>query len=296
MQLSRKGELVKHFFRLFFLGCSTLLFAAPSVSVSLLPQKYFVEHIAKDAVHVNVMVPSGTSPHTYEPKPAQMKALAQSDAYFAIDDSFEKTWLPKFKDLNPKMRIVNTAEGIEKIAMSEHHHEGEAAQAEHDHKEGLDPHIWLDPILVKTQARHIYETLTALYPEHQEAFTQNYRAFLTQIDTLDATIRRNLQTVQHRKFIVFHPSFGYFAKRYDLEQIAIEVSGKEPKPAELAHLIAEAKEEEARVVFVAPQFSQKSAQTIAKQIGGKTLTIDPLSYAWEENLLAIAHTFQTALK
>lgn len=287
-------------FILFLAGLSVTLFGAtPVVTVSIAPQKYFVEQIAKGLVNVNVMVEPGSSPHTYEPKPSQMKQLAHSDAYFRVGDGFENAWIPKFQSINPKMLIVDTAKDITKIAMVEHHHEGENKQAHHEDDDddgGLDPHIWLDPLLVKIQAKTIFETLSTLYPLHVKEFSANYEAFLLSLDNLDATIKSTLSGLQNRKFIVFHPSFGYFAKRYGLEQIAIEMSGKEPKPSELAMIIKEAKEEGAKVVFIAPQFSQKSAQTIAKQIGGKTVVIDPLALAWKENLLLIAQTFQSALK
>lgn len=288
---------MKSFLLFFTFLFGSLLSAAPTVTVSILPQKYFVEQIAKDFLQVNVMVTPGANQHTYEPKPAQMKELAKSEAYFSIGDGFEKAWLPKFKSSNPKMMMVDTVKGIEKIAMAEHHHEGEKKDAHHDHEEeSLDPHVWLDPMLVKIQAKNIYDALIILYPAQTSEFTKNYEAFLASIDALDATIQKTLSEIKSRKFIVFHPSYGYFAKRYDLEQIAIEVSGKEPKPSELALIIKEAKEENAKVIFVAPQFSQKSATSIAKQINGKVLPIDPLAYAWSENLLSIAKTFQSELK
>lgn len=279
----------------------SLLSAAPTVTVSILPQKYFVEQIAKDFLQVNVMVTPGANQHTYEPKPAQMKELAKSEAYFSIGDGFEKAWLPKFKSSNPKMLMVDTVKGIEKIAMAEHHHEDEKADhkghSHHDHEdESLDPHVWLDPMLVKIQAKNIYDALITLYPAQSAEFTKNYEAFMVSIDALDVSIQKTLSEIKSRKFIVFHPSYGYFAKRYDLEQIAIEVSGKEPKPSELATIIKEAKEENAKVVFVAPQFSQKSAISIAKQINGKVVPIDPLAYAWSDNLMSIAKTFQSELK
>ena len=277
-----------------------LLQAAPTVTVSIMPQKYFVEQIAKDRVNVNVMVAPGSSSHTYEPKPAQMKELANSDAYFSIDDGFEKAWIPKFKSTNPKLLIVDTVKGIEKIEMAEHHHDDEKSHNGHDHhaheKETLDPHVWLDPLLVKVQAKNMLDALTTLYPENASVFKENFDAFMVSLDALDQSLNRTLSSVQNRKFIIFHPSFGYFAKRYNLEQIAIEVSGKEPKPSELAKIIKEAKEENAKVVFVSPQFSKKSADTIAKQINGTTLAIDPLAYAWQDNLLAVAKLFQTELK
>lgn len=285
------------FIFLFFLF-SLSLWATPTVTVSIAPQKYFVEQIAKAFVTVNVMVVPGANQHTYEPKPAQMKLLANSDAYFSIGDGFEKAWLPKFQNTNPKMLMVDTIKGVEKIAMKEHHHEGESAHANHhnDEKEMLDPHVWLDPILVKIQAKNILDALCTLYPLHVKDFEKNYETFIASLDRLDQNISEKLKTIKNRKFIVFHPSFGYFALRYELEQIPVEISGKEPKPSELATIIAEAKEEGAKVVFIAPQFSQKSAQTIAQAINGKTLSIDPLSEDWYNNMLNIAKVFAIALK
>ena len=286
---------MKRFFLLSTLLFSLTLWAIPTVTVSIIPQKYFVEQIAKELVKVNVMVGAGASPHTYEPKPAQMKMLANSDAYFSIGDGFEKAWLPRFKSSNPNMLMVDSIKGIKKIAMAEHHHEGEkGGHEEHEH-DGLDPHVWLDPMLVKIQAKNIFDALCVLYPLHVKAFEQNYHDFLNSLDALDATINDTLKEVKNRSFIVFHPSFGYFAARYHLEQIPVEVSGKEVKPNELATIIKEAKEEGANVVFVSPQFSQKSAQIIAKEIGGKILTIDPLSEKWHENMLNIAKVFASAL-
>ena len=105
--------------------CNTGAFAESleTIFVSILPQKYFMQQICKDSVNIEVMVAPGASPHTYEPKPSQMKKLAASRAYFAIGMPFEITWLDKFIGVNPKLKIVNTDTGIEKIAMVDHHDE-----------------------------------------------------------------------------------------------------------------------------------------------------------------------------
>lgn len=284
---------MKYFFLFLGLIFTSSLYAIPTVTVSIAPQKYFVEQIAKNLVLVNVMVEAGSSSHTYEPKPMQMKAISTSDAYFTIGDGFEKAWLPRFQSTNVKMIVVDTTEGISKITMKGHHHDGEK-ETHHD-EAMLDPHIWLDPVLVKIQATHIYNALCTLYPSHVKEFEANYHVFMKSLDTLDEQIKLTLKHVKNRSFIVFHPSFGYFAARYGLEQIAIEVSGKEPKPQELATLIREAKEENVKVIFVSPQFSHKSAQQIAQQVGAKVVAIDPLSAAWYDNLLHIATLFQSEL-
>jgi zinc transport system substrate-binding protein len=272
----------------------------PQVTVSILPQKYFVEKIAKDKFEVNVMVQPGASPHTYEPKTSQMKALAASKVYFSTGVSFEHAWLDKFKKNAKDTLFVDLSDGIEKLAMGKHeHHEEDAKEATHDgHKgqekhddhdeDGLDPHIWLDPVLVKIQARNIYDTMIKIDAQNADFYKVNYEQFLKELDELDANLKTILAPYKDKAFMVFHPSWGYFAKRYDLEQIPIELQGKEPKPNELVELITDAKKHDIKIVFVSPQFSQKSAKTISQNINTKVVTIDPMVANWAEGLILTA--------
>ena len=269
------------------------LYAKGQVSVSILPQQYFVKQIAGDAVEVNVMVGKGADPHTYEPKPKQMTALEKSDLYFAIGIEFEEAWLPKFQKSYPNLKIIKTDEGVQKIKFEGHH---EHADHDHEHHHGeFDPHIWLDPVLVKVQAKNIAAALSEKYPENKALFEANLAKFEAKLDELDGFIKSTLANVKNREFIVYHPSWGYFAKRYDLEQIAIEVDGKEPKPAELKELIEEAKEHGVKVIFVAPQFSKKAAQTIAKESGASVVEIDQLPLDWDAELRKTAQIFAKSL-
>ena len=306
-----------------FLTLSSFVFAN-EVTVSILPQKYFVEKIAADKIQVNVMVKPGASPATYEPKTSQMRILSNSLAYFSIGVPFEKVWLEKFKNSNKDILIVDTSSSIKKIEMQEHeHHEEDEVKEheedkehkdheaheehkdahkhevkhDHDHEhEALDPHIWLDPILVKVQAKNIYETLVKIDEKNKEFYTKNYKNFLKQLDNLDNEIKNILKPYEHRAFMVFHPSWGYFAKRYDLEQIAIEVQGKEPKPAQLIELVHEAKKHDIKIVFVSPQFSQNGAKTISKSINGNVEVIDPLALQWDKNLIKVANAIAKTYK
>lgn len=292
--------------------CALGVLAKPTVSVSILPQEYFVKQIAGDTLNVNTMVGAGADPHTYEPKPKQMKELENSKLYFAIGMEFEEAWLPKFQKTYPKLKFIFTQKGVERIAMDEHERKDDKAHAhdskskehchEHDGKihchshDGLDPHIWLDPILVKTQAKNILDGLIKVFPENKEPYLANYEKFLSELDELDGFIKDRLSGLKEREFIVYHPSWGYFAKRYNLEQISIEVEGKEPKPAELAALIKEAKAHGVKVIFVAPQFSKKSANLIAKETGAKVVEIDQLPLDWNNELRKTAEIFSQSLK
>ena len=272
------------------------LYAKGQVSVSILPQEYFVKQIAGDAVEVNVMVGKGADPHTYEPKPKQMTALEKSDLYFAIGIEFEEAWLPKFQKSYPNLKIVKTDAGVEKIKFEGHHEHADHDHHDHEHHHGeFDPHIWLDTVSVKIQAKNIAAALSEKYPENKALFEANLAKFEAKLDELDGFIKSTLANVKNREFIVYHPSWGYFAKRYDLEQIAIEVDGKEPKPAELKELIEEAKEHGVKVIFVAPQFSKKAAQTVAKESGASVVEIDQLPLDWDAELRKTAQIFAKSL-
>ena len=295
-----------------FLVISSLSAQVKDVTVSILPQKYFVEKIAGDKINVNVMVKPGFSPATYEPKTSQMKKLSSSIVYFAIDVPFEDSWLKKFENANKKMMIVHTSDGIKKIEMQEHSHHEEHKDEdghhdEHDHgkehkdedhneHEGLDPHVWTDPILVKIQAKNIYDALVKVDNKNALFYKKNYESFLLKLDLLHKKIETILKPYKDKAFMVFHPSWGYFAKRYSLEQFAIESEGKEPKPKELVELIKDAKEHNIKVVFVAPQFSQNSAKTIAKSINGKVIAIDTLSLDWNNSLIKTAEVIANTYK
>jgi zinc transport system substrate-binding protein len=260
------------------------------LTVSILPQKYFVEKIVKDKFEINVMVLPGASPHTYEPKASQMKALSASKVYFATGVSFEHSWLDKFKKNAKNTLFVDLSDGIEKIPMLAHHDEINASHNGHDEhdEESLDPHIWLDPILVKIQAKNIYETMVKIDANNADFYKANYEQFLKELDDLDVNLKTILAPYKNKAFMVFHPSWGYFSKRYDLVQIPIELQGKEPKPNELVDLINDAKAHNIKIVFVSPQFSQKSAKTISQSINAKVIAIDPIVENWSESLITTA--------
>jgi zinc transport system substrate-binding protein len=275
--------------------------SATRVFVSIPPQKYFVQKIGGDLVSVAVLVPAGADPHTYEPKPKQMAELTKCAVYFAVGIDFEKAWLPRIAGTNPKMRIVHTDDGIKKIIMTDHHHDkksrhGHDKMGHHHHGGTQDPHVWLSPALVKIQAEHIFHALIDIDPDNWMRYKNNYTAFLEEIDILDAELKNLFAGRKGDRFMVFHPSWGYFAKKYDLEQVPIEIEGKAPKPAQLTTLIRYAREHGIRVVFVQPQFSAKSAEMISHEIGGHVVHVDPMAENWAGNLREVARKFVTAVR
>lgn len=264
-----------------------VLNAKPVVSATILPVEYFIEQIGSNSVEITTIVKANADPHSFEPKVSDMKKLEFSDLFFAVGIEYEGVWLPKFSKAYPNLKIINTQANAH-IPHDHDNHDG------HDHEE-FDTHIWLDPIMVKNQAKIIAQALSDEYPQNSQIYSQNLDKFNQEIDKLDSYIKDSLKDLKNRKFMVFHPSWGYFAKRYDLTQIAIESGGKEPKPAALARLIKRAKDENIKVIFTSPGFSKKSAELIAKQTGAKLIEIDPLSKEWLENMYKIADIFKSSL-
>lgn len=274
--------------------------SAVEVFVSIAPEKYFVEKIGGDLVNVQVMVPPGSNPHNYEPKPRQMVELSRSAAYFAIGITFEDIWLARIAAANPDMKIFHAEKGIKKIPMARHHHHDAEEKDDHDeadHDEGrLDPHVWTSAVNVKVMAENMMKGLIEIDPANRAAYKAGCDRFLDELDGLDKDLRDILKDKAGLKFMVFHPAWGYFARDYNLRQVPVEIEGKEPKPAQVKELIEHAVEEGIRVVFVQPQISTKSAEMIARAIGGRVVPIDPLAEDWGKNLHFVADEFKKALK
>ncbi|MFW5799849.1 MAG: metal ABC transporter solute-binding protein, Zn/Mn family [Spirochaetota bacterium] len=293
-------------FMVFFVDCDSDDSANSSdnlnVFVSILPQKFFVEKIGGDNIKVSVMVKPGSSPATYEPKPMQMKQLSKSDIYINIGVPFEKSWMSKIKSANKNMLIVDGDKDIEKRRMiKEHTHkevEEETEEIHNDKEESelSDPHIWLSPTLVKKHCEHILNAFVEVDPANSDIYRNNFNKLTEEIDKLDKEIKNLLKDKEIKEFMVFHPSWGYFAKDYGLRQVPIEIEGKEPSPKELKEFIDLAKEKDIKIIFVQPQFSKKSAKAIADAINGEILVINPLAENWLENMKEVAETFKEVLR
>ena len=149
---------------------------------------------------------------------------------------------------------------------------------------------------MKIQARNILRALQEVDPAHKAVYERNFEAFEKEIEALDQELRKIFAGKRGMKFMVFHPSWGYFARAYGLTQVPVELEGKEPKPGQLKALIELAKREGIKVIFVQPQFSARSAEIIAKAIGGQVVFADPLSPDWSNNLRDQAEKFKAALR
>ncbi|MFA8342447.1 MAG: metal ABC transporter solute-binding protein, Zn/Mn family [Rhodothermaceae bacterium] len=275
------------------ISCGTEKSSKNKVFVSILPQKHFVKAIAGDKFEIDVMVRPGLSPATYEPLPQQILALGESKLYFRIGVPFEKSWIDKIAANNKNLKIIDTRKNIELRSfetfeeMSEEGHNHDHSHHGHDHG-AKDPHIWLDPHIVKTQAKTICEALVSIDQTNADFYKTNLEKFLLKLDTLDAELFNITLASENKKFLVFHPSWGYFADRYDLQQFSIEFEGKEPSPSQLTQIIDYLKKNDIKTIFVQKQFSTTSAETIAREINGNVKTLDPLSENYFENLIYMA--------
>ena len=282
------------FFRFFllFILISNQTFADDklSVFVTILPQKYFVEQIGGETVKVSVLVQPGKSAETYEPTPRQMTEFSQAKLYFSIGMPFEEIWLPKLKANNPQMRFVDARENLtlRKLETLQHHD---------DHEHGLfDPHIWLNPAFVEIMAKQIEKNLIELNPKNIQQYQQNTQQFIQKLKQLDQNIRILFKDLKNKKFMVFHPAWGYFADAYQLQQIPIEMEGKEPSSKTLGLLIEKAKQEKISAIFVQQQINRRPAESIAKAINAQVISVDPLAENYLENLFQVAQTFAKVMQ
>ncbi len=286
---------------------STRPASGPAVStfVSIAPQATFVERIGGEHVSVEVLVTPAQNPRTFSPSPRQMVRLANADLYFAIGVPFERQLLPRISGMANGPGVVHTSKGLDTRRLEDHRH-GEHAGHDHSHdhahehgpghaESDADPHTWLSPRLVKTQAEAICRALSEADPDHAADYAANLTALKADLDALDAELAETLKPLKGRTFYVFHPAFGYFADAYGLRQRAVEVGGKSPGPRQVAELVRQAKADGVRVIFVQPQFSRKSAELIAQQIGGAVVPMDPLARDYFANLRRMAEEVRKAL-
>jgi zinc transport system substrate-binding protein len=278
------------FFILLVIPCLTHAEDALPVFVTVAPLETFVSRIGGEHVRVNALVRPGQDPHAYEPTARQIAALADADLYVRVGVGFEDAWMPRLLAANPRMRVLDAQDGLEMRRNDEGQQHGDQGHRhEHGHDHGdFDPHVWTSPARVKMMGAKIRDALADLAPEYAADFAANYDRFAADLDSLDSEIRARLSGVENRRFMVYHPAWGYFAEDYALEQVAIEREGKEPGARALTAMIEQARREGIRVIFVQPQLNPASAEQVARSIGGHVAVIDPLSGDYFENLRQVA--------
>ncbi|HEY5653518.1 MAG TPA: zinc ABC transporter substrate-binding protein, partial [Pontiella sp.] len=245
----------------------------PNIFVSIPPQAGLLKSICGNHINVHTLVAEGQSPHAYEPTAKQLAVLGTADALFTIGVPFERTLLKKITSIYPNLPIFRTESGIPQRSISNTH---VCQQCTHDHGE-KDPHVWLSPSTAETIAQNMLTALKNIDPDHEHEFKTSFEQLSQQLKDIDSLNQKKLEKYRGRRFYVFHPSFGYFADTYELEQIPVELDGKSPSPRQLARLIEQAKEDGVKVIFVQKQFPIESASAVANAINGTVAALDPLA-------------------
>ncbi len=276
------------------------------VCVSVLPEAFIVNRVGGDRVSVTTMAGAGQSPHAFEPTPALIAKLSDSDVCFTLGLPFETTVLRDLVRSDPSLVVFDAAAGIERRTMEDHSHdasasdeghEGAARPGGHGATGGAepDPHIWLSPKAAALIAANVRDGLVAFDPADSTYFNANLETLEGELAELDAELTATLAPYAEATVFVFHPAYGYFTDEYGLHQAAIEVEGKEPSPRDLVRVISEAERDGARVIFVQPQQSARIARTVANEIGARVVVLDPLAYDYFGELRKMATEMASAL-
>ncbi len=273
----------------------------PAVFADIGPVAYLIEQIGGPHVDVDTLVPAKSDPHIFEPTPRQIVELSKASIYFSSDMPFDRQIRSKIGDSVEGLAIVDTTAGIHKHSSSCGHNctHGGHDHAHHHHQEGHvdnDPHVWLSPPLLAAMAKNIAAALQEADPAHADDYQTNLEQLTRKIDETDRTLARRLEPYRGRAFYVFHPAFGYLAENYGRAPVAVRLEGREPTPKHMAKLVEQAKADRINVIFVQGQFDQRPAQTVAKAIGAKLVTIDPLAQDVLANLDDLSVKVAEAMK
>ncbi len=254
-----------------------------SMVVSILPQVELAKAVGGDQVEVSCMIPPGEEPHTYDPKPSQMTALAGSSMYLAVGSGieFEITWLDKLMEINPEVKLVDCSDGIELLT-------GEGGHS--------DPHVWLSLVNAKIMAANICNALVNLDPEGSKYYENNLAAYNQKLDQMDSQFKAGFSQIPEPAFLISHPSLSYFARDYNLTQIAVEEEGKEPTPAGIENLIRQAKNYGIKIIFTSPQFNPETAEVIANELGANVEMLDILAEDYSQNMRHIYEAMISAME
>ena len=248
------------------------------VMVSILPQADFVKQVGGEMVSVEALVPPGAGPHTYEPTPEQMVKLSQASLYVKVGSGvdFELSWMERMLQQNPAMALVDCSAGVTLL--------------------GSDPHIWNSPVNAAIMVENIYRGLVDADPAHEAFYRQNADRYQGELAGLDADIRAGFDGFTNRRFLIYHPAFGYLAQEYNLEQVPIEFDGKSPTPQVMQQVVETARQYHLQYIFIAPQFAIGQAEAIASEIDAVLVNVDPLPELYITNMRSVAEALSKEME
>ena len=253
---------------LLIVGCTTKSDSdKKTIFVTITPMQSIIEEITAGDFDVEVIVPKGASPETFEPTPKQVTSFSDAEFIFStglID--FEKSLVERIDD---DAEVVNLSNGIELIA-------GSCSHGNHKHKHGVDPHIWTSPRALRTMVTNAHKAIMAYYPDSVK-YTEATGRLLERIDALDTYCATRIKAEGVEAMMIYHPAYTYYARDYGIEQIAIEHDGKEPSLRQTTALIEKAKEHGVKAILRQPQYSEDKVRAIANDAGAEIITTDPLA-------------------
>lgn len=233
------------------------------ILVTFYPIYQFTKAVGGDKVDVSVIIPSGVEPHDWEPTIQDIENLKKANMIIVNGAGLEP-WIPKLVSENPNMAIVDSSKNIQLL--------------KHDNNM-TDPHIWLDPVLVKIQVQNIADGLIKIDPKNADYYQQNANQYKEKLDSLDNEIKTDLASCNKKDFLSFHDAFSYFSKEYGLNQNTI-VGGLNPEAEPTAQTLEEitqkAKTLGINVVFTEEAVNPQISKVIADEIHGKVLVLSPL--------------------
>lgn len=280
-------------------GCSETEGSGLKVAVTIEPQRAFVEEVGGDLVQVTTIIPPGSSPEMYQPGARQIVEMNEVKVYFTMGVQAETAnILPELKDVKVVHleELVSAAYEDRYFADEEHHdEEDEADEDDHSHV-GRDPHIWLSIKRVIVMVQAIADELALLDPDNASTYQDNAQDFILELENLDLEIQNIFSQKTSNTFIVYHPSFGYFADDYGLNMLALEEDGKEPSISHLRELIDYAKANDIQYIFHQAEVDSEQVQTFAIDIDGESIVLYPLSYDYIASLRDMAEKIAEELE
>jgi zinc transport system substrate-binding protein len=270
---------------LLLLICARAAAAPLTIYASVPPVAAIAAAVGGTYIQVHSLLRPGDNPVTFSPTPLQLAHLADSRLFLSVGVPFEHAWLPRIRAAAPALRVLDVRSGLALEPLPEHHHPGADA---HSDEEEADPHVWNDPLAVVHMSKTIRDALIQADPTHAEAYRRQQAALADRLRALDTELRTTLAPYRGRSFLVFHPAWGYFARRYELQQLAIEHQGKQSGARWMKELIDRARREDIHVIVVQPQFDQRMAGQIAQAISGRVASVDPLSADYQDSLRRLA--------
>ena len=242
---------------------------------SFYPLYEFAQQVGQDKVNVQLLVPEGVEPHDWEPTIQDVQLIQKSDFIIINGFGFEN-WVESLGEMNYQGIVVDTSNQIIK---------------NNDEKSVLfnnDPHIWLNPILAKTQVQTIADEFSKSDPQNKKFYQKNAQSYMIELDKLDSKIRNDL-SICSQDFIAFHNAFSYFAYEYNLHQHTILSSNNphsEPTAKTLENIINTARELEINIIFTEDTIDPRVSNVIANEINGKVLVLSPLEISDDGNYIS----------